>query len=167
VSPSKIFAACVASVFLLIQLYVIVPFGYTGKWYWPFVDYRMYAGSWHRGDVIEVYEARGQPCDSLPQDETVEVGGLRSQEADRLGSTIGIGSSRFQRVAARVTAENADGDEARATIGAAIERRFPGHYCEAQIWLQSYTVGVDDPLDPSRHWNLFQAWPLAGVTDSR
>ena len=150
----KTFAACVAGAVLAFQLYIALPVGTRGAWYWPIIDYQMYSAAKQRGDRVEVFEFRARPCDGSPAHPITT-------------RDLGITHLRFQDVL-----ENARGGErrsrwdmsqaeARALIARLIEQASPGRYCAGQVWKHSYTVGQDDPAGADVDWHRADGWPFA------
>lgn len=149
----KFLLSVVIAAVLGLQLWIILPPGRHGVWYWPFMEYPMYSGAHTAGESVMMRDIRISGCG--PQ-------AHRSIVTD----TLNIPFVRYSALLNSVVSKNErtpERDSLAALLGHAIETRYGAHWCEAQILARPIPVANFDwtvpatPMVPVYEWTLHRA----------
>lgn len=157
---AKLFAIAIIAGILTAQVIAIVPPGRTffGSWYWPFLNYPMYANAHPRGAVVTTHELWGRMC--LERETAVRI------DADRLNMPLhaylrlvryagapGSADPRARGTAPEFTME------ARAQLSR-LSVAFAPEICVLEVRERSAPIGagVDYRTAP---WRRIRAWETA------
>lgn len=156
---AKALASAVIVLVLAAQLYVLLP-GTPGKWYWPFVNYPMYAAAHHAGEGFTFRELDAVPC-------------AADAPARRLDDhALGIGIFRLRN--ALETATGGRPDAPRDAAEVADSRRFlttlargvpGGPYCRLEVRGRTYAIGRAGLVDADPPPRLLAAWATGAAPD--
>jgi hypothetical protein len=113
-------------------------------WYWPFVNYPMYATPRHAGDVFRVHELQITRCGSAP--ETVSH------------RTLGMGVFRYWETLERI-ADQSDNTEDRELITRLVTSRVGSDACTISVRERGYVLAPAG-WNPANDipWHVVQSW---------
>jgi hypothetical protein len=131
-----------------------------GFWYWPFVDYPMYAEAYPAGSTFAYYELRAAPCG---QDDASRVLGFEELHfmPHVLGALLRDASRAAAAGAAVEPAQQAAPQVERLTR--ALRALDGAPVCRAEIWSRSYRIGPDGLDAREVTPRLERSWGLVGA----
>lgn len=146
----------IAGSILGMQLLTIAPFGPSGRgWYWPFMNYPMYARAHYAGEVFRLYGLRAESCGPSG---TVSMIGARDFGIPWFRLHYLLENSAGLRSDPPVTPVQADG--ATTVLTELLTEKFGRQYCRAGVVAWEFVVGQLDPSirgtpgTPNRSWSL-------------
>jgi len=152
-SLKKISTSMLILAVLGVQLWVIIPPGSHGDWYWPFVEYPMYSGAHKATDSVVMVALRVRKCGSGSPPVTVT-------------DSLGIPLIRFEGLLkSAISHRDPAGRAASISIlNESIARSHTDRGCSAQIMTQSIPLATFDWTAPAAPWTLALAWAVPGTS---
>lgn len=156
----RLLAACAAAAILGWQLWVILPPGPASRWkeyYWPFVNYPMYARAQYRGDVLGSYRMTGTPCAGGPEWElsAVDVGLRWFRFRGHLTRVAGSASADPQLH----TVPPDDTEDYASRLARLVRSQVTEPICTLHVWEQAIVLGeADDPR--AVPWERLRSWDV-------
>lgn len=155
-NPGKVLVSAGIAGVLAAQLYAIAP-GTNGSWYWPFLNYPMYAAAKRPGATFSFRRLEALPCDAAT--------GRRAELDER---TLGVQTFRFRNLLETAAGGRADAprptpaqiDEARAALTVLARRHAPPGSCALEIASQDFVVEAQGLVDATPPWRTAAHWPL-------
>lgn len=148
----KILASAVTIAVLGLQLWIIVPPGRHGGWYWPFVDYPMYSGAHKATDSVMRVALRVRKCH-------------RNAPWSLVTDSLGIPLTRFQELlyAAISRRNHSARDSSISILNQSIARRPADRGCSAEILTQAIPLATFDWTARAEPWTQALAWNVPGT----
>ena len=146
----KLITSAVIVTILGLQLWVMLPTGRHGGWYWPFVEYPMYAAAHGPADSVTTRRLKVSTCE--PNATAVPV-----------SDSLGIPLMRFQALLESVVSNRATvamRDSSVSLLSEVIASSTRHRGCVAEIVTQSVPLATFDWTARAERWTPVFRWKL-------